>query len=107
MTRHKQRREEAKTLDSEPPNPSGPASPERPRRDTLALGLLAAALLLPSLFYPFARDQGVFAYVGSLILKGGWPYRDVWEVKPPGIYYTYAAMLGCTGSTMAGVRACD
>jgi hypothetical protein len=49
----------------------------------------------------------VFAYVGRVILDGGWPYRDVWEVKPPGIYYTYAAMLACSGSSMLGVRAFD
>lgn len=64
-------------------------------------------LLLPSLLYPFGRDQGVFAYVGRVILEGGWPYRDVWELKPPGIYYTYAAMLSLTGSSMLGVRALD
>src|SRR5262249_1246001 len=77
------------------------------RSAIVLLGLLAAGLLLPSLFYPFARDQGVFAYAGSVILKGGWPYRDVWDVKTPGIYYTYAAMLACTGSSTAGWRACE
>jgi hypothetical protein len=45
--------------------------------------------------------------VGRVILAGGWPYRDVWELKPPGIYYTYAALLACTGSSMLGVRALD
>jgi hypothetical protein len=73
----------------------------------LSLTVLTAVLLLPSLFYPFARDQGVFAYTGSVILSGGWPYRDVWDLKPPGVYYTYAAMLGLTGSSMGGVRAVD
>ena len=57
---------------------------------------LAALLLLPSLFYPFARDQGVFAYAGQVILRGGWPYRDVWDLKPPGVYFSYAAMLALT-----------
>jgi hypothetical protein len=84
-----------------------PSTPARLRGSSITLAILAAALLLPSLFYPFARDQGVFAYVGSVILKGGWPYRDVWEVKPPGIYYTYAAILAGTGRTMGGVRAFD
>jgi hypothetical protein len=71
------------------------------------LAILASVLLFPSLFYPLARDQGVFAYVGSLILKGAWPYRDVWELKPPGIYYTYAAILGCGGHSIFAVRAFD
>jgi hypothetical protein len=107
MTRHKKRRTEVSPRRSGSTDAGSPDAPERPERAVFTLGLLAAALLIPSLFYPFARDQGVFAYAGSLILKGGWPYRDVWDLKPPGIYYTYAAMLGCTGSTMAGVRACD
>jgi hypothetical protein len=77
------------------------------RRAAPALATLAALLLLPSLFYPFARDQGVFAYAGQVILHGGLPYRDVWDLKPPGVYYTYAAMLALTGSHMIGVRALD
>jgi hypothetical protein len=84
-----------------------PESPFRRRLPRVSLLLAAAALLSPSLLYPFARDQGVFAYAGSVILKGGWPYRNVWDLKPPGIYYAYAAMLACTGSRMFGVRAID
>jgi hypothetical protein len=32
--------------------------------------------------------------VGQSILKGEVPYRDAWDQKPPGIHFTYAAMLG-------------
>src|SRR3989442_3117155 len=107
MTRHRQFPREARPDQNQPPDACSDGTPDRPNRANAALGLLAAVLLLPSLFYPLARDQGVFAYVGALILKGGWPYRDVWEVKPPGIYYTYAAIIGCSGRSMGGVRACD
>ena len=107
MSSHQQPPGSASSARSEPPDDRGRDTAGPPHRAVQALGLLAALLLLPSLFYPLARDQGVFAYVGSLILKGGWPYRDVWEVKPPGVYYTYAVIVGCTGSTMAGVRVCD
>src|SRR5262245_10675214 len=107
MIPHKQRRKEARPPASQPLEISDSETAEPSRSAIVLLGLLAAWLLLPSLFYPFGRDQGVFAYAGSVILRGGWPYRDVWDVKPPGIYYTYAAMLACTGSSMAGVRACD
>ena len=107
---HEQRpigsRRSGKALPSAPPD-AFPGSHFRLRSPSTTLAILAGALLLPSLFYPLARDQGVFAYVGTLILKGGWPYRDVWEVKPPGIYYTYAAIIGCSGRSMGGVRACD
>jgi hypothetical protein len=58
--------------------------------------LLVALLLvrLPSVVQPAGGDQGIYAYVGQSILKGEVPYRDAWDQKPPGIHFTYAAMLG-------------
>lgn len=58
----------------------------------LLAALTAAFLLLPSLLYPFGRDQAVFAYVGSVMARGGMPYRDAWDLKPPGIYLAYALL---------------
>ncbi len=83
---------------------SGPArmagsAPERKRRDRsgLAAALLAVmaawGILAPTLFYPPGRDQGVFAYVGRAIAHGGMPYRDAWDLKPPGIYLAYAGVV--------------
>lgn len=54
--------------------------------------LVVSALLLPSLLYPYGRDQAVFAYVGSVMARGGLPYRDAWDLKPPGIYLAYGAL---------------
>ncbi len=36
------------------------------------------------------RDPGVFLYVGWRILNGELPYRDVWDHKPPLIFYINA-----------------
>lgn len=36
------------------------------------------------------RDSGVFSYIGWRILNGEIPYRDVWDHKPPLIYYLNA-----------------
>ena len=58
--------------------------------------LVVSALLLPSLVYPFGRDQAVFAYVGSVTARGGLPYQDAWDLKPPGIYLAYAALASLT-----------
>jgi hypothetical protein len=33
------------------------------------------------------RDSGVFLYTAQRVLAGGVPYRDVWDHKPPLIYY--------------------
>ena len=37
-------------------------------------------------------DAAMWAYIGRRILEGAVPYRDLWESKPPGIYYTFAAV---------------
>jgi hypothetical protein len=58
---------------------------------------LTVALLLvrlPTVVQPAGGDQGIYAYIGQSILKGEVPYRDAWDQKPPGVHFTYAAMLG-------------
>jgi hypothetical protein len=65
-------------------------------------------MLAPSLLYPFGRDQSVFAYVAQVLQRGGLPYRDVWDLKPPGIYFLYRAMLDLTAQpSMTAVRVVD
>lgn len=66
------------------------------RSPTLALGLAVLLLLLglPTLLYPYGRDQAMFAYVGGVWRSGGLPYRDAWDVKLPGIYAVYALAGG-------------
>ena len=56
--------------------------------------LLILLLGLPTLLYPYGRDQAMFAYVGSVWRQGGLPYRDAWDVKLPGIYAVYALVGG-------------
>lgn len=70
-----------------------------------AVGVLLLLLLLglPTLFYPYGRDQGIFAYVGAVWRRGGLPYRDAWDVKLPAIYAVYAWV----GGAEWGPRALD
>ncbi len=61
------------------------------------LFVLAAALLL-STFYipaynPLFGDKEVYRYVSQLMLRGGVPYRDVFDHKPPLIFVLYWASL--------------
>lgn len=51
-----------------------------------------------------ARDQGVFAWVGDVILHGGLPYADAWDVKGPTPYLQSAATQALLGRNMWGVR---
>jgi hypothetical protein len=55
----------------------------------------AVAFALPSLAYPFGRDQALYHYVAR-----GWfdhgllPYRNIFDQKPPGIYLVYGIAKG-------------
>jgi hypothetical protein len=40
--------------------------------------------------YPLGVDQGVFTYIGNVILNRGLPYRDAWDIKPPAVFYEYS-----------------
>lgn len=52
--------------------------------------------------YP-SRDSGVFLYVGWRLLMGDVPYRDVWDHKPPLIYFVDALGLSMTPNSLWGV----
>ncbi|MCB9146543.1 MAG: glycosyltransferase family 39 protein [Anaerolineales bacterium] len=39
------------------------------------------------------RDYGFYSYIGLQVLRGNIPYKDVWESKPPAIFYLNAAAL--------------
>jgi hypothetical protein len=64
----------------------------RPAAWTLLL--LLVLVRLPSLVQPAGADQDLYAYVGQEIARGGLPYLDAWDQKPPAIHYTYAALYG-------------
>lgn len=68
------------------------------RRRGWILILVAGALLsvivkAPQLLAPMGQDQGLYNAAAERILAGGVPYRDVWDPKPPAIFYTHAALL--------------
>src|SRR4030095_7852708 len=50
-----------------------------------------------------SRDSGVFLYVGWRFLNGDVPYRDVWDHKPPLIYFVDAMGLTLTPYSLWGV----
>jgi len=73
----------------------------------LFLIILIILLSYPSLYYPFGTDQGVFAYVARTIIKGDVPYKDAWDIKPPGIYFLYALGVKILGDSMVAIRIFD
>lgn len=64
--------------------------------------VLCCALLLTT--FSFGRDQGIYATVGSGILSGKVPYRDLWDFKTPGIFFVFATAEALFGHTMAAPR---
>lgn len=73
--------------------------------------LLACIILLIAIKAPTSpqritvpsRDSGVFLYMGQSILNGEIPYRDVWDHKPPLIFYINALGLLMGGGSWWGV----
>jgi len=61
-----------------------------------------AAVLVTA--YPFGADQGIYATVADGIREGLAPYRDIFDLKPPGIYYVYAGAFAVGGRQPASVH---
>lgn len=70
------------------------------------IGLLVA-WIPASLAMPLGRDQGIFAWVGTVILAGGLPYADAWEQKGPGAHALYALALLLFGHHEWAIRLFD
>lgn len=59
---------------------------------------LLASLLLSMAFIPayniISGDKEIYRYIGQVMMKGGVPYRDVFDHKPPLIFFlNYAELL--------------
>jgi len=75
---------------------------DRGRRNVLlgAAGITALALVLrlPYAHFPVLNlDETIYAVIAREILRGGVPYRDVWEIKPPLVFYLYALVFWVFG----------
>lgn len=60
------------------------------------LFLLASILVLlrlHTLHEPLERDLTTYANIGKGILQGKVPYRDLWDHKPPLIYFVYSLFI--------------
>lgn len=79
---------------------------KRERWVILLIGLVMA-LALPMLTFPLGRDQGEFATIGRGLLQGKAPYIDLWNPKPPAVFYVYAAAMSVFGRTVPALRAID
>jgi hypothetical protein len=68
----------------------------------LGLVVLAGTLCLPR---PFGFDQALFGVFGRQLTRGAVLYRDIFDIKQPGIFVFYAAGGSLFGFTEVGIHA--
>lgn len=66
--------------------------------------VVVAAVRLRLLNFPLERDEGEYAYAGQLMLQGIPPYQLAYNMKFPGTYAAYAAIMALFGETPAGIH---
>ncbi len=79
-------------------------SRERVLITVVLAGLTAGALWVDrSIQFFIGRDSSLFLYVAERIQQGAVPYRDVWDHKPPLIYYFGVIGLALGDHGLTGV----
>ena len=53
---------------------------------------------------PLERDEGEYAYAGQLMLQGIPPYKLAYNMKLPGTYASYAAIMAVFGQSPSGIH---
>jgi hypothetical protein len=66
--------------------------------------LLVIVVRMRLLHIPLERDEGEYAYAGQLLLEGIPPYKLAYNMKLPGTYASYAAIMAVFGETPAGIH---
>lgn len=70
----------------------------------LAVFIVVIAIRIRLLGIPLERDEGEYAYAGQLILQGIPPYNLAYNMKFPGTYAAYAAIMSIFGQTITGIH---
>jgi hypothetical protein len=70
----------------------------------LAVIVFFGAIRWRLLDMPLERDEGEYAYAGQLILQDIPPYQLAYNMKLPGTYAAYAAVLAVFGQTARGIH---
>ncbi len=89
------------------PLKSIPASNPAPTRWLIATLVVVFLRALPNLRYPLGRDHATYCVIGQGLLHGQLLYRDLWDNKPPGIFYIYAVIVKIFGPVMWSVGVVD
>jgi hypothetical protein len=81
------------------------------RFNTSLLSILTILVIVTSLYVrvrllgtPLERDEGEYAYMAQLLLKGIPPYTYAYTMKLPGVALVYALFMSIFGQSAAGIR---
>ena len=77
------------------------------KESRILIGLSIASIgfmLLQILLMQHGWDQGVFQTIAEAMQRGRTPYRDVWDIKPPGIFYHYYWARQLFGDSLHAIR---
>jgi hypothetical protein len=73
----------------------------------LPLAIAAAWLLWHSLDWPLVGDATIFHFIAVQFQMGAVPYRDIFDINMPLIYYIHAAVVAIGGMSDVAWRAFD
>src|SRR5437773_8038434 len=79
----------------------------RSRAWLAAAWAFVAIRALPNISYPIGRDQATFLVIGRELLRGQALYRQLWDNKPPGIFFIFAGIAKAFGPVMWSVGLMD
>ncbi len=71
---------------------------------SLTVALISLACIKLVATFSWGRDQSIYALIGDGILHGRAPYLELWDFKPPGVFFVYAAAEALFGRNMAAIR---
>lgn len=89
-----------------PPSAIPAAAPALARPWVAVAGLLLffSILRLALVDLPLERDEGDYAYIAQLMLQGVPPYSGAHDMRLPGIFAAYAAILATLGQSSQAIR---
>ena len=70
----------------------------------LGVAIATSLIRLRLLGIPLERDEGEYAYIAQLILKGIPPYLTAYSMKLPGIFFAYALNMSIFGQSIEGIH---
>lgn len=66
---------------------------------------LASLIRLPFFFRDYIdRDESTFILLGQSLVDGHLPYTELWDLKPPLLFFLFAGIIGVFGKSFIAIR---